>query len=173
MHKKFTDSVLNTFFRKFIYQTIGVFCIGNCLFLVTDPNLILAGVPENLGLKNQMLSPCPVTPNCVSSQEKNSNKRIQPIIIEDSIEQAKERIYKVINSMRGTRIITQEDFYWHVEFTTQPLRFIDDVEFYFEGSQLLIHLRSASRRGYWDLGVNRRRIGTIRSKFEKLTNDND
>ena len=173
MHKKFTDSVLNTFFRKFIYQTIGVFCIGNCLFLVTDPNLILAGVPENLGLKNQMLSPCPVTPNCVSSQEKNSNKRIQPIIIEDSIEQAKERISKVINSMRGARIITQKDFYWHVEFTTQPLRFIDDVEFYFEGSQLLIHLRSASRRGYWDLGVNRRRIGTIRSKFEKLTNDND
>ena len=75
--------------------------------------------------------------------------------------------------MRGTRIITQEDFYWHVEFTTQPLRFIDDVEFYFEGSQSLIHLRSASRSGYWDLGVNRRRMETIRSKFEKLTNEND
>ena len=133
----------------------------------------LAGEPDNLGLKNQMLSPCPATPNCVSSQEKNSKKRIQPIIIEDSIEQAKERIYKVINSMRGTRIITQEDFYWHVEFTTQPLRFIDDVEFYFEGSQSLIHLRSASRSGYWDLGVNRRRMETIRSKFEKLTNEND
>ena len=113
-----------------------------------------------------------MTPNCVSSQEKNSKKRIQPIIIEDSIEKAKERIYKVINSMRGTRIITQEDFYWHVEFTTQPLRFIDDVEFYFEGSQSLIHLRSASRSGYWDLGVNRRRMETIRSKFEKLTNEN-
>ena len=122
--------------------------MGNCLFLVTEPNLILAGVPENLGLKNQMLSPCPVTPNCVSSQEKNSKKRIQPIIIEDSIEQAKERIYKVINSMRGTRIITQKDFYWHVEFTTQPLRFIDDVEFYFEGSQSLIHLRSEIGRAH-------------------------
>ena len=116
--------------------------MGNCLFLVTEPNLILASVPENLGLKYQMLSSCPETPNCVSSQEKNSKKRIQPIIIEDSIEKAKERIYKVINSMRGTRIITQEDFYWHVEFTTQPLRFIDDVEFYFEGSQSLIHLLS-------------------------------
>ena len=147
--------------------------MGNCLFLVTEPNLILAGVPDNLGLKNQMLSQCPGTPNCVSSQEKNSKKRIQPIIIEDSIEQAKERIYKVINSMRGTRIITQEDLYWHVEFTTQLFRFIDDVEFYFDGSQSLIHVRSASRRGYWDLGVNRRRMETIRSKFEKLTNEND
>ena len=119
--------------------------MGNCLFLVTEPNLILAGVPDNLGLKNQMLSQCPGPPNCVSSQEKNSKKRNQP----------------------------QEDFYWHVEFTTQPLRFIDDVEFYFEGSQSLIHLRSASRSGYWDLGVNRRRMETIRSKFEKLTNEND
>ena len=147
--------------------------MGNCLFLVTEPNLILAGVPDNLGLKNQMLSQCPGTPNCVSSQEKNSKKRIQPIIIEDSIEQAKERIYKVINSMRGTRIITQDIVYWHVEFTTQLLRFIDAVEFYFDESQSLIHVRSASRQGYWDLGVNRRRMETIRSKFEKLTNEND
>ena len=143
--------------------------MGNCLFLVTEPNLIFAGVPDNLGLKNQMLSPCPGTPNCVSSQEKNSKKRIQPIIIEDSIEQAKERIYKVINSMGGTRIITQEDVYWHVEFTTQLLRFIDDVEFFFDESQSLIHVRSASRQGYWDLGVNRRRVETIRSRFEELT----
>ena len=129
----------------------------------------LAGVPDNLGLKNQLLSPCPGTPNCVSSQEKNSQHRIQPIIFEGSLELAKERLYRVINSMRGTRIITQEDVYWHVEFTTQLLRFIDDVEFYFDESQSLIHVRSASRQGYWDLGVNRRRVETIRSRFEELT----
>ena len=128
----------------------------------------LAGVPDNLGLKNQLLSPCPRTPNCVSSQEKNSQHRIQPIIFEGSLELAKERFYRVINSMRGTRIITQEDAYWHVEFTTQLLRFIDDVEFYFDESQSLIHVRSASRQGYWDLGVNRRRVDTIRSRFEQL-----
>ena len=120
-----------------------------------------------------MLSPCPGTPNCVSSQEKNSQHSIQPIIFEGSLELAKERLHRVINSMRGTRIITQDVLYWHVEFTTQLLLFIDDVEFYFEGSQSLIHLRSASRSGYWDLGVNRRRMETIRSKFEKLTNEND
>ena len=128
----------------------------------------LAGVPDNLGLKNQLLSPCPRTSNCVSSQEKNSQHRIQPIIFEGSFELAKERLYRVINSMRATRIITQEDEYWHVEFTTQLLRFIDDVEFYFDESQSLIHVRSASRQGYWDLGVNRRRVETIRSRFEEL-----
>ena len=129
----------------------------------------LAGFPENLGLKNQLLSPCPGTPNCVSSQEKDSQHLIQPITFEGSLEVAKERLHQVIDSMRGTRILTQDVLYWHVEFTTRLLRFIDDVEFYFDRSQSLIHVRSASRLGYWDLGVNRRRVETIRSKFADLT----
>ena len=145
-------------------------CLGFFFFLFSTPHLILAGVPDNLGLKNQLLSPCPGTPNCVSSQEKNSQHRIKPIIFEGSLELAKESLHRVINSMRGTRILTQDVIYWHVEFTTQLLRYIDDVEFYFDGTQSLIHLRSASRQGYWDLGVNRRRVETISSKFEELTN---
>ena len=129
----------------------------------------MAGFQDNMGLKNQRLSPCPGTPNCVSSQEKNSQHRIQPITFEGSLEFAKERLHRVINSMRGARTNTQDVLYWHVEFTTQLLRFIDDVEFYFDGSQSLIHVRSASRQGYWDLGVNHRRVETIRSRFEELT----
>ena len=144
-------------------------CLGFCLLLFSVPDSIMAGVPDNLGLKNQLLSPCPRTPNCVSSQEKNFQQRIQPITFEGSLELAKEKLYWVINSMRGTRIIRQDVLYWHVEFTTQLLRFIDDVEFYFDGSHSLIHVRSASRQGYWDLGVNRRRVENIRSRFEELT----
>ena len=144
-------------------------CLGFFFFLFATPHLILAGVPDNLGLENQLLSPCPGTPNCVSSQEKNSQHRIQPITFKGSLELAKERLHRVLNSMHGTRILKQDVLYWHVEFTTQVLRFIDDVEFYFNESQSLIHVRSASRQGYWDLGVNRRRVETIRSRFEELT----
>ena len=144
-------------------------CLGFFLFLFSTPHLILAGVPDNLGLENQLFSPCPGTPNCVSSQENNSQHRIQPLTFEGSLELAKERLHRVINSMRGTRIVTKEIVYWHVEFTTQLLQFVDDVEFYFDGSQSRIHVRSASRQGYWDLGVNRRRVETIRSRFEELT----
>ena len=133
------------------------------------PHLILAGLPDNLGLKNQLLLPCPGTPNCVSSQEKNSQHRVKSITFQGSLELAKEKLYRVINSMRGTRIVTQDVVYWHVEFTTQLLRFIDDVEFYFDESQSLIHVRSASRQGYWDLGVNRKRVETIRSRFEEFS----
>jgi len=142
--------------------------LGFCFFFFSTTHLILAGVPDNLGIKNQRLSQCPGTPNCVSSQEKNSQHRIQPITFVGSLDLAKLRLHQVINSMQGTRIITKDVLYWHVEFTTQLLRFIDDVEFYFDESQSLIHVRSASRQGYWDLGVNRRRVGTIRSRFEEL-----
>ena len=159
---------MNTLLRKFRYAVLSVFCLSNCFLLFSDPHLILAGVPKNLGLKNNLFAPCPITPNCVSSQEKDSQHFIEPITFGDSLEKAKIRIYRVINSMRGTRIIIQENLYLHVEFTTKLLRFTDDVEFYFDKSQSLIHVRSASRQGYWDLGVNRRRVETIRSRFQKL-----
>ena len=91
---------------------------------------------------------------------------------EHALEIAKERLNQVIMSMVGTRIITQIGDYWHVEFTTRWLRFIDDVEFYFPESEALVHLRSASRNGYWDLGVNRKRVEGIRSRFEELASLN-
>jgi len=124
--------------------------------------------PDNLGLKNNLLLTCPKSPNCVLSQASDAKHKIKPIYYATSVEAAKEKLIKVIQSMDGTRIIKQDEVYWHVEFTTRWLRFIDDVEFYFPESEALIHLRSASRSGYWDLGVNRKRTKEIRSRFEEL-----
>ena len=124
--------------------------------------------PDNLGLKNNLLLTCPKSPNCVLSQASDAKHKIKPIHYAISVEAAKEKLIKVIQSMDGTRIITQDEVYWHVEFTTRWLRFIDDVEFFFPESEALIHLRSASRSGYWDLGVNRKRVEEIRARFEEL-----
>ena len=124
--------------------------------------------PHNHGLKNNMLLPCPKSPNCVLSQSSDPKHQIQPIHYSTSVETAKERLNQVILSLDGTRIITQDEEYWHVEFITRWLRFIDDVEFYFPVSEALIHLRSASRSGYWDVGVNRKRTKEIRSRFGEL-----
>jgi len=118
-----------------------------------------APLPDNLGLKNNLLLSCPKSPNCVLSQASDPKHQIHPIHYTSSVEIAKERLNQVILSM---------EVYWHVEFTTRWLRFIDDVEFYFPESEALIHLRSASRSGYWDLGVNRKRVEEIRSRFEEL-----
>ena len=127
--------------------------------------------PENLGLKNNLLAACPESPNCVLSQNSDPKHQIQPIRYAGSLEDTKDMLNHVIRSMDDTRIITQNAVYWHIEFTTRWRRFIDEVEFYFVESEALIHLRSASRRGYWDFGVNRKRTKAILSKFEKLAKD--
>ena len=128
--------------------------------------------PHNLGLKNNLLLPCPKSPNCVLSQASDPKHQIQPIHYSTSVETAKDRLNQVILSIRDARIITQNEVYWHVEFTTRWISFIDDVEFYFPESEALIHLRSASRSGYWDLGANRKRVEEIRSRFEELAKEN-
>ena len=130
------------------------------------------GRPNNIGLKNNMLLPCPRSPNCVLSQASDAKHKIKPIYYSTSVEMAKERLNRVILSFRDTKIITQNEVYWHVKYTTRWLDFIDDVEFYFLESESLIHLRSASRSGYWDLGANRKRVEEIRSRFEDLAKEN-
>ena len=130
------------------------------------------GRPHNIGLKNNLLVACPRSPNCVLSQASDAKHKIKPIYYSTSVEMAKERLNQVILSFRDAQIITQNEVYWHVKFTTRWLRFIDDVEFYFPESEALIHLRSASRSGYWDLGANRKRVEEIRSRFEELAKEN-
>jgi uncharacterized protein (DUF1499 family) len=129
-----------------------------------------ASRPDNLGLKNNLLLSCPESPNCVLSQQSDEKHRIQPLAYTGSLEVAKERLSQVILSLENTRIIIQNRDYWHVEFTSRWLRFIDDVEFYFVESEPLIHLRSASRLGYYDFGANQKRVEKIRTRFEKLEN---
>ena len=68
--------------------------------------------------------------------------------------------------MNRVRVVKLEDNYIHAEFISFIFRFVDDVEFYFDDEQKLIQIKSASRVGYSDLGVNRRRIEKIRKQFE-------
>jgi uncharacterized protein (DUF1499 family) len=126
--------------------------------------------PEKLGLKNKLFAPCPGSPNCVLSQKSDVKHRIHPLAYKGPLEVAKERLNQVIRSYENAVLITQNGDYWHVEFTSRWLSFVDDVEFYFAESEELIHVRSASRVGYYDYEVNRKRVEKIRFQFEKLVN---
>jgi uncharacterized protein (DUF1499 family) len=75
------------------------------------------------------------------------------------------RLVEVVKAMPRTEIIQQTEDYLYAEFTSQWMGFVDDVEFYLPESSKVIHVRSASRLGESDLGVNRQRIETIRSQF--------
>jgi len=125
--------------------------------------------PTNLGMREGKLSPCPESPNCVSSQSTDERHFIAPLSYDGSRAEARDKLVSIVQSMKRSSIISKEDTYIHAEFTSALFRFIDDVEFYFDDTAKTIHMRSASRVGYSDLGVNRKRIEAIRSKFTPRT----
>ena len=122
--------------------------------------------PAGLGVKDGRFSPCPASPNCVSSQSEDEKHRIDPLRFTSTPEEAMNRLKEIVRSMKRTTVIRETPDYLYVEFRTF-LGFVDDVEFYVDESRRVIQMRSASRRGYSDLGVNRRRMETIREEFGK------
>jgi uncharacterized protein (DUF1499 family) len=71
-----------------------------------------------------------------------------------------------VHSLNRTKLVEENETYLHYEFTSFLFRFVDDVEFLFDDDTKTVHFRSASRTGYGDLGVNRRRMEQIRSLIE-------
>ncbi|KGF71525.1 hypothetical protein DO97_17795 [Neosynechococcus sphagnicola sy1] len=131
--------------------------------------MIFAGKrPTNLGIKNGKLAPCPNSPNCVSSQAQDAAHAIAPLGYRSTPEQAMAHLKQVVQSLPRNRIVTVTRNYLYVEFTSALMGFVDDVEFYLEESTKVIQVRSASRLGKSDLGVNRQRIETIRTGLQQL-----
>ncbi|MBD2342769.1 DUF1499 domain-containing protein [Anabaena subtropica] len=124
--------------------------------------------PNNLGVRDGKLAPCPNSPNCVSSQSTDAVHQIAPLNFTSTPEEAIANLKNVIQSLPRTKIITENPDYLYAEFKSALMGFIDDVEFYLDRNTNLIQVRSASRLGQSDLGVNRKRIETIRAKFSEL-----
>ena len=124
--------------------------------------------PDNLGVRNGKLTPCPNTPNCVTSQSSDTEHSIEPLTYNSTTAEAMADLKSAIQAMKKTKIITENKNYLYAEFTSAIMGFVDDVEFYLDEGAKLIHVRSASRLGQSDLGVNRKRIETIRTKLKEL-----
>jgi len=124
---------------------------------------------DRIGIVQGRLLPCPTSPNCVSSQSDDTSRHVDPLAYHNSRSESKKRLRSVILSMKRAKIVEATDAYIHAEFSSAFFHFVDDVEFLFDDEKGVIHIRSASRRGYWDLGVNRRRAEEIRRRYENLT----
>jgi uncharacterized protein (DUF1499 family) len=109
------------------------------------------------------LGPCPSSPNCVSTQASDEGHVIAPFRYRKSRAEAKEVLKEVIRSLPRTKLLAEDESYLHYEFTSLLLRFVDDVEFLFDDETKTIHFRSASRTGYGDMGVNRKRMEQVRT----------
>jgi uncharacterized protein (DUF1499 family) len=140
------------------------------IFLIWSTNMFAGKQPTNLGVRDGQLTACPSSPNCVNSQAAASDvaHAIAPIQFGGDSAATMADLKMVIRSMPRTSIVKQANDYLYVEFASKLMGFVDDVEFYFDPSSKNIQVRSASRLGESDLGVNRQRIEEIRSALAKL-----
>lgn len=113
------------------------------------------------------LKPCPNKPNCVSTTSEKRDQSMLPLHFRGTLQESKEKIKVLIAQLPRTKIETEEGPYLHFTFRSTFFGFVDDVEFYFDEVSKMIHFRSASRTGYSDLGVNRKRMEQIAQLYAK------
>ena len=111
---------------------------------------------------NDQLKPCPESPNCVSTQTLQKSKKMAPIPFKLSPKEVIKVIQSVVESLPNTHLEKESSTYLHYTFKSKIFRFTDDVEFLIDAEQKLIHFRSASRTGYSDMGVNKKRMTEIK-----------
>jgi uncharacterized protein (DUF1499 family) len=111
------------------------------------------------------LTACPSSPNCVSSQALDEKHRVEALPVLGDPETAIDRLARVIDAMPRAKLIHRDGPYLAAEFRTRLMRYVDDVEFVEDRENAVIHVRSASRVGYSDWGVNRKRVEAIREAW--------
>ena len=126
--------------------------------------------PDNLGLRDGRLKPPSKTPNSVNSQAdlwpehvQRDAARIAPLALRGDGPATMARLKTIVEAMPGAKLIEARPDYLYVQFTTRLMKFIDDTEFWFDPAAGVVQVRSASRVGNGDLGVNRKRIEVIRA----------
>lgn len=142
----------------FLLVLTGAFAVASAQLYSCNSRSVARGIVDG------KLADCPQSPNCVCSQTPASSQQVEafPAIGPDPIES----FVLIILSMPRTRIITRSSTYLHAEFRSKWIGFIDDVELFYDRDQQQVHIRSASRCGYSDLGVNRARVNEIRRLYQ-------
>ncbi len=117
-----------------------------------------------------IMAPCPTTSNCVVSKEADAEHKIEPLTYKSDRATAYADLLRVLAAVPRTVVTEKTDAYIRAESTSRIFHFVDDLEFYFPTDEKLIQIRSASRVGESDLGVNRRRLEQIRLALQDLSN---
>jgi len=129
--------------------------------------------PGNLGARDGRLAPCASTSNCVSSQadSKDGGHYIAPLAIAGGAPAAWSALLAVLRAEPRVLIVAEKSGYLHAEFTSRLMGYVDDVEFLLDEKASLIQVRSASRLGSSDFGVNRKRVEAIRAALNARLGD--
>ena len=129
--------------------------------------------PADLGVREGRLKPPSMTENSVSSQAalypdhpQRKYADIAPLALKGGGPATIARIKAIVEGMDGAKVVKSEPGYLYAQFTTRLMRYVDDVEFWFDPAANVIQVRSASRVGRGDLGVNRKRVEAVRAALE-------
>ncbi|MCJ8169003.1 DUF1499 domain-containing protein [Atopomonas sediminilitoris] len=149
-------------------RTVGSLSRSSKPLLLAAGISVLAGcsgsLPQNLGLHDGKLSACPESPNCVSSYATDDEHRIDALPAPSG--ESQQRLMTLLQAQDRVAVISSQPGYVHATFTSAIMRYVDDVEFVIEPTQ--IHVRSASRLGHSDLGANRKRVENLREQLKAL-----
>lgn len=123
--------------------------------------LTLSTGSQCLAMPNR-LTPCPSSPNCVCSCDPDHKSYTPPFPL---LPNGMEILKRIIKDQPRSKIVEATDMYIHAEFHSKLFKFIDDLEFLVNPEKNVIEVSSRAREGYWDLGVNRRRVETLRKLY--------
>lgn len=159
---------------QWLYSVLIVTSVLVLLLVGAGQFGLLAGTApaQGLGVRDGRFAPPSRTPNSVSSQAhlypdhpQRDYASIAPLRYSGDGLQAMARLATVLRTMQGTRIVAEQPDYIRAEIQSRWLRFTDDAQFWLDPAEGVIQLRSASRLGRGDLGINRKNMETIRVRF--------
>lgn len=160
--------------KRFIYALLALFAITGSVAAIEyfggQPMGLFTGVrPANLGFNAKIFAAPSWKPNCVSSTvEKTDEKHfIAPLVFSGSAGQAWNKLVNIVKDTPRTQVVKEDANYLYAEFKSAGLGYVDDVEFALDETAGAIQVRSASRLGVRDFGVNRARVEAIRVQFDK------
>ncbi len=156
--------------RYLLLLLLAVALLALVLLIVGQMGMLRGKVPKDLGMKDGKLKRPSYTENSVTSQAslwpdhpRQAYATIAPIPVANDGKAEMAKITTLLQAMPRTVLVQEDDNYIYAQCTTQLLKFTDDVEFSLDKSAKVIHVRSASRMGQKDFGVNRARIEQLRS----------
>jgi uncharacterized protein (DUF1499 family) len=129
--------------------------------------MTLNSVTQAAPASERTLPVCPDSPNCVSSQAKDADHYIAPFKIIGNVNEAWSALKNALLSQSRTVITSDTGDTLHAKATSLVFRFVDDIDVMLDADTRLINIRSASRIGYGDFGVNRKRVEMLRSQLQQ------
>ena len=162
------------FIKWLVIWFVVLILVGIVLAVAAGQLGFLQGTaPTDLGVRDGKLKPPSSTENSVSSQAalypdhpQRIYADIAPLALKGDGPATLARIKAIVEGMDGAKMVKSEPGYLYAQFTTQLMKYVDDVEFWFDPAANAIQVRSASRVGRGDMGVNRKRIEAVRAALE-------